>query len=217
MVVRRKIGLIYRHVLIYRVVLNLLYLGRYRQRFDRVLARLDRRRDKRLVELCFGDIYIAQWCVKHRIEYLGIDVNPSFVNWARARGHNVLRADLRERPPLGASDVVVIAGSLYHFHDILDEFIHWAMASTRRLIIAEPIRNWASRNDVWGRIAGRLANAGAGPENFRYDANSLRGELARVSEGRYSVDCSVYGKDAIAELRHLADRAATTAVETGGE
>ena len=189
-----KFSLIYRHVLIYRIVLNVLYAGRYKQRFDRLLALLDPSRDKTVVELCFGDIYIAQWCKERGVEYMGMDVNPHFVEWARARGHNVVVADLRKRPPLLASDVVVISGSLYHFHDMLDEFIHWIMASSRRLIIAEPIRNWASRKDMWGRIAGNLANAGAGPENFRYNERSLRDALAQVSDRKYLMSSQPAGR-----------------------
>ena len=75
------------------------------------------------------------------------------------------------------------------------------MASTRRFIIVEPVRNWAYRKDFWGRIAAKLSDAGAGPEHFRYDADSLREALAGASSGKYRLDFSIGGKEAFAELR----------------
>ena len=92
--------------------MNVLYLGRYRQRFqdiNNVMAPDDRQ----IIELCFGDIYIAEYCKKSLRQWTGYDINDVFVNYALERGHNAVNADIMSLKKLPHADVLIFAGSLY--------------------------------------------------------------------------------------------------------
>lgn len=196
-----KYSFVYRNLFAYRLVLNILFLGRYKQRFRKITALINPKQENRVVELCFGDIYIAQWCKQHGVDYVGLDINPHFVSVANQRGYRVHLADLREQALIPTGDVAVMMGSLYHFNDILDELIARIMASCPRFLISEPIKNWASRDDIFGRIAKNSANAGQGEEAFRFNEKTLIEELEKISKGRYSISYRVDGKEAIVDIR----------------
>lgn len=198
---KAKHSFVYRSLFVYRLIVNILFLGQYKQRFKKVIVLLDPEREKKVVELCFGDIYIAQWCKEHKISYLGYDINPHFVSGAKKQGYCVELADLRAQPSIPDTDVVVMMGSLYHFHDILDELVEMVMAKSPRFIISEPIKNWASRDDIFGRIARHSANAGQGEEYFRFTEKSLLEALEGISSGRFSITHAISGKEAIVDIR----------------
>lgn len=197
-----QISLIYRSIYLYRILVNILFLGKYKARFNKVTTLLDPASDKKITELCFGDIYIAKWCKEHGVEYLGIDLNPHFVEMAEKAGYNVMAMNLRENLSFPKSDVVIMMGSLYHFHDILDSLIDRIMLSCNRLIISEPIKNLASRKDIFGFIARHSTNAGSGEENFRFDENSLRESMKLVSKEKYLMDFSIVDKEAVVVMKH---------------
>jgi hypothetical protein len=91
----KKYSFIYRNLFTYRLVLNILFFGRYKHRFEKVIALLDPKKEKKTVELCFGDIYIAQWCKEQGVDYIGLDINPYFVSGAQNKGYFVKLANLR--------------------------------------------------------------------------------------------------------------------------
>lgn len=199
---KTKHSFVYRNLFAYRLILNILFMGRYKQRFKKVIDLIDPRREKAVIELCFGDIYIAQWCKRQGVDYVGFDINPHFVSIAKKKGYCVKLFDLRDQStPLPAGDVVVMMGSLYHFHDILEDLIERIMLSSPRLIISEPIKNWASRNDILGHIARNSANAGQGEEFFRFNEQSLLSALEKISGGRFSITHFISGKEAIVDIR----------------
>ncbi|MDD5212426.1 MAG: hypothetical protein PHV62_08410 [Sulfuricurvum sp.] len=195
-----KYSFVYRNLFAYRLILNILFLGRYKQRFKKVIVLLDPKQEKKVIELCFGDIYIAQWCQKQGLDYIGFDINPHFISVAKKKGYCVNLADLRDQTPIPAGDVAIMMGSLYHFHDILGELVDKVMASCTRFIISEPIKNWASRDDVFGRIARNSANAGQGEEFFRFNEHSLIEALEKISRGRYNISHTISGKEAIVDI-----------------
>jgi len=200
---KKKYSLIYRNLFVYRLVLNLLFFGRYKHRFEKVIALLDPQKEKKIVELCFGDIYIAQWCKEQGVDYIGLDINPHFVSDAQSKGYCVKLADLRTQKSIPTGDVAIMMGSLYHFHDMLEVLINKIMASYPRFIISEPIRNWASRNDLLGHIARNCANAGQGEEFFRFTEYSLLEALEEISGGKYNISHSISGKEAIVDIRRI--------------
>ena len=67
-------SVIYRRLWLYRGVMTLLYKGRYRARFARVAALL-RDEDQTVLELCFGDVAIAEYCRSHGKSWIGLDVS----------------------------------------------------------------------------------------------------------------------------------------------
>jgi hypothetical protein len=147
----QKYSLVYRHLLIYRFVVNVLFLGRYAQRFDKVIALLDPERDKSVIELCFGDIYIAKWCKDHGVKYIGLDLNAHFVAGAKKRGYDVHRVNLRSEQSLPQGDVIVMMGSLYHFSDMLDELLDRVMGSCQRFVISARQRSVSIRRSQFAQ------------------------------------------------------------------
>src|SRR5437879_4311166 len=73
--------------------------------------------DASVLELCCGPgtLYLRQ--LRGRTSgYVGIDVNPGFVDRLRGRGVDARRLDLAAgEDPLPSADAVVLQASLYHF------------------------------------------------------------------------------------------------------
>lgn len=182
------------------MVLNILYLGKYRHRFNAIISLINPEKEKKVVELCFGDIYVAKWCKANGIDYTGFDINQHFINNSKRKGYCVEFMDLRNASLIPYSDVVVMMGALYHFHDIIDELINNIMKSSPRFIILEPVINLSSRRDFLGYLARKSANVGHGDELFRFNENSLRQRLNEISNGKWQISFKVIGKDMIVDI-----------------
>ena len=194
-------SLVYRSIPLYRLVMNVLYAGGYRRRFQRLLDRLGD--DVHSVcELCFGDTLLADGCRARGITWIGLDVNHGFCERARRQGHDAREGDLRvlEFPP---ADVYVMAGSLYHFHQDLGWLLARVLASSRRFVLSEPVRNLSSTAGVLGKWAARSANPGTGDAGFRYDEQTLLHAL-REQRARLGFQLEVVSRhrDIIVEMRH---------------
>jgi len=170
--------------------MNMLYAGGYRGRFDHITENLmNLTAGTRILELCFGDIYVAEYCKKKGLVWTGIDINNKFVTRARRLGYNAHQSDLVTLDELPKADVCIMAGSLYHFHphhtfQILEKMVDAA----DRLIISEPVSNLSSRRGLIGFLAKRAASIGKGNEEFRYNFPLL---LATLKEHGSSLDCRV--------------------------
>ena len=123
------------------------------------------------------------------------------ISVAKRQGYCVNLADLRNPPPIPMADVVIMMGSLYHFHDILDELVNNVMMSSPRFIISEPIKNLSSRDDIIGYIARNSANAGHGEEIFRFNQKTLIEKLEKISNGRYDISYRLIGIEALVDIR----------------
>lgn len=165
-------SIIYRNIHIYRVVMNLLYWFGYRQRFRDVMALISEK-DKKILELCFGDIYIAEECKTRNIEWTGIDINQSFVRYASGRGHHAKYADLVNMDEFPVSDVCIMVGSLYHFYPEIETMLVKMLRSAPKIIISEPVKNLSSGKGLIGMVSKKLSNAGKGQESFRFDEKSI--------------------------------------------
>jgi hypothetical protein len=188
-------SIVYRNIHIYRVVLNLIYGGRYRARFRDVTGQLAGRSS--VLELCFGDTYVARFCRKHGIEWTGYDLNASFVQSARDAGYNARHADIMGVGNFPENDITVIQGSLYHFHCVIGDLFAKVFRSTDTFLVSEPVRNFSSSPGPVGWLARRSANAGKGHETFRYTPESL-GSLMKEMSTKCSFQYSV-----VAEGRDL--------------
>jgi ubiquinone/menaquinone biosynthesis C-methylase UbiE len=66
--------------------MNVLYLGKYKQRFAPIIDQIKMLpENSKILELCFGDIVIADHCKKNRLEWIGMDINESFVRQAQKK------------------------------------------------------------------------------------------------------------------------------------
>ncbi len=170
--VKSNTSLIYRNIQVYRLVMNLLYLGRYRQRFEDIISLLEQQ-DQHIVELCFGDIFIAEYCKKSARQWVGYDINDAFVNHALKLGHNAVSTDILSLESLPKADILIFAGSLYHFNQNLDKIWQLMTSCAPRIILSEPIKNITSNKNFLGKIGARASTVRDGAEAFRYDRNSL--------------------------------------------
>ena len=181
-------SLVYKNIYVYRLLMNLLYLGSYRKRFLKIIEVIEQESPKSILELCFGDTYIAAYCGKKNIVWQGIDINKSFVKRAVMKGFESVCKDILEVGSFAKNDLCIIGGSLYHFNpDQRIDLFQKMFSSAEKIIISEPIRNLSDQKGLLGFIARRSANAGKGQEHFRYNEQSLRFVLDELGK---SVGCS---------------------------
>lgn len=194
-------SLVYSNVHVYRLVMNLLYAGQYRRRFQDVLDLLGTDVSS-VCDLCFGDTIIADACRARGVEWTGVDLNRTFCDAASRRGHRVIQESVFTAD-LPRADVFVMAGSLYHFHDRLPEFFDRIWARTNRLILSEPVQNLSSRGGLLGWWARRSANAGEGHQAFRFTETTLVDALGLEQARRPGLNYRVVsvGRDALVDVR----------------
>ena len=186
----QKKSIVYKNIHIYRAIMNLLYFGRYKKRFSPILRLIDDHRPRKVVELCFGDLVIAEHCKKNKISWKGYDVNPSFIRYATQHEFNAINLDLRKLEDFEPCDIIVMAGSLYHFHDIARKIINKMLDCSALVIISEPIINLSTRQDLLGKIAQRSAKINNKHCDFRYSEESfmyLLDELKQDLQCEYSI------------------------------
>lgn len=196
-------SLIYRNLFIYRLVMSFLYLGKYKRRFAPIIDEIRTLpHGSQVLELCFGDIYIAEFCRRGGLGWTGFDVNPHFVQLAARRGYNAHEADLTKMNEFPKSDVCVMMGSLYHFHHGVEMLFRKMLMASSTIILSEPVLNLSSRRGLIGLLARGSANAGKGNEIFRYNRSSLLKLLEENSQplGFRITAIQDYGKDLIVKL-----------------
>jgi hypothetical protein len=200
-------SLIYRNIGVYRFLMNLLYLGKYKRRFSVVADHLKNLpHNSRILELCFGDTYIADHCRQVGYYWKGIDLNNEFVKYARKAGYDAEQGDVLLTDTLPKADVCVMIGSFYHFFEHSAAMLEKMFSSAPVVIISEPVVNLSSRKDLIGFLARRLANAGKGNEKYRFTESTLLemvNKSSQVLNFRIS-DVQQNGKDLVIKLIHNA-------------
>jgi hypothetical protein len=179
--VKNNTSLIYRNIWIYRLVMNLLYLGRYRRRFKDITNLLEQK-DNNIVELCFGDIIVAEYCKESARHWVGYDINDVFVNYALKHGHNAVSTDILSLESLPDADVLIFAGSLYHFNENMHKIWQLMTSCASKIILSEPVKNITSIKNFVGKIGARASTVRNGAEAFRFDRRSLIEMLDRIKE-----------------------------------
>jgi hypothetical protein len=176
-----KVGLIYRSLWLYRMIMNVLYTAGYKNRFEKVILVLKKLKPSQVVELCFADIFIAEYCKSKGIGWQGFDSNEYFVKRARSKGFNAENIDLSVISKLPKADAYVIMGSLYHFSESDNNILAKMLESSNKIIISEPIKNLSDQKGVIGWIAKKMSNAGKGDEGFRYNITTFKEMLEAES------------------------------------
>ncbi len=199
-----KTSFIYKNVYIYRLIMNLLYKGKYAERFDSIRKLIDDK-DVKVLELCFGDIFIADWCNTTGKKWVGIDINPTFVSYAKSKGFDARRVDLKKIKSLPHADICILVGSLYHFGDDIEQILSLMLNAAPKLIISEPIKNLSQQSGIVGHIARLSANAGTGQEKFRFTRETLLAEIRRLSKKlnyTYSLEKD-FGRDLVMVIDYV--------------
>jgi hypothetical protein len=180
---------VYKNLRIYRFILNILYLGQYKNRFLSITNSINIKEDKKIVELCFGDILIANWCYKNNLLWFGIDINDNFLKTAKKNHHNVQKKYIDNKIILPDNNLVIIAGSLYHFNDSIISFIDNILSQTSKLIILEPIFN-LSKLKILNTLLKYSSNIDSKSHNFRYTEENLINIINKLDNSKFKINIS---------------------------
>jgi hypothetical protein len=183
--------------------MNILYGGRYKGRFYEVIEQIkDLPANSQILELCFGDTYIADYCKKNGHRWKGIDLNKHFVRNAQKLGYDASYDDLASRQELPKANVCIMVGSLYHFYPDTLPMLSKMVKAANTIIISEPVSNLSNRKGIIGFLAKRSASVGQGHETFRYDAVSFPAMINEYSAilNYTIVSTQRFGKDLIIKI-----------------
>ncbi|MBV9364361.1 MAG: methyltransferase domain-containing protein [Solirubrobacterales bacterium] len=177
-------SLVYRSTLGYELLMRVLYGRHYTARMEAVAAEVPD--GASVLELCCGPGTLYLHHLRGRTtSYVGIDVNPGFVERLRRQGVDARRLDLaHDEEPLPGADVVVLQASLYHFLPRAERIIDRMFDAAReRVIVSEPVRNLASSElALIARLGRRAADPGVGGHAQRFTEQTLAEEMARYRE-----------------------------------
>jgi SAM-dependent methyltransferase len=176
-------GLIYRSSRGYELMMRALYGRHYKDRMRSVAEQVPP--GAAVLELCCGPGTLYDRYLRGRAgSYIGLDLNPGFVERLRRRGVDARLVDLAgSEEPLPGADVAIIQASLYHFIPDAGRLVDRMIAAARRrVIVSEPIRNLASsENPVIGRLGKRAADPGVGGHEQRFNEATLDQLMARYA------------------------------------
>lgn len=182
--------------------MQLLYVAKYKKRFFDILQ-LVSKNDTSVIELCFGDVIIAQECKRRKISWTGLDINDYFVQNAKSKGFNASVADIGALQSLPKADVCIISGSLYHFIADIEKMLKKLLDSAPKVILSEPVVNLSSKQGIIGNISKILTNAGKGKESFRFDKTSIIETLEKYKTSlHFSYTVINCNRDILIEIKH---------------
>lgn len=171
-------SIIYFNIQLYRLAMNILYLGKYRKRFAYITKLI---RSKTVLELCFADTIIAAHCKQKSVDWLGIDINSHFVQRAIRKGYQARQINIKYIESLPNADNIVIVGSLYHFHNHLEQLFSKMLHASSHIIISEPVINLTGRKGIIGNLAKRMATVCGTPQSYRFTKQELLQVLLTMS------------------------------------
>src|SRR5678815_1547239 len=164
----------YRSPLIYELMILMLYGRRYFARYRAIADFIPS--NSSVLDLCCGPaVLYGRYLRRKSIEYTGLDINEKFIKRVVRLGGRGHIWDLRSEKPLPSADYVIMQGSLLYFlpdaSQIIDRMLR---AARRRVIISEPIRNFASSNLPLLAALGRwLTDPGTGKPLSRFTERTL--------------------------------------------
>lgn len=161
---------------LYRLVMQILYGRHFEARYATVAAEIPPATT--VIDVCAGDGYLYQKHLRPKgVHYLGLDLSPQLVRWANQQGTPARKFNLWEDEiPVG--DIIVMQASLYQFFPHTQSIVQKLLAaSVQKVIIAEPIRNFAdSRNLLLVGLSRRLTRPALAVERYagqRFNEQSL--------------------------------------------
>jgi SAM-dependent methyltransferase len=132
----------------------------------------------RVVDVCAGDCYLYLRFLRQKsVEYLGLDLSPRLVEWARRRGVNARVFNLWE-DDVPTAEIVVMQASLYQFAPHAEAVLRKLLAAAQKtVIVSDPVRNLSSSdNPLIAGVSRWLTVPTAGGSSCsgqRFDAESL--------------------------------------------
>jgi SAM-dependent methyltransferase len=158
----------------YELAMRFLYGRYYHSRYKTIADIIEQ--ESSVLDLCCGPgTLFTRYLTQKRVQYAGLDLNPTFVKHLRSLGINAEVRDLRSDDPLPTADYVIMQASLYHFLPDPAPVLNRMLAAARlSAIIAEPVRNLALSDNRLIRLAGRfLTDPGSGEQASRFSESTL--------------------------------------------
>jgi hypothetical protein len=183
--------------------MHILYLGKYKKRFEPIIQHIQMLPEgSRVLELCFGDVYLAAFCKKAGYHWTGLDINSNFVMAAKNMGFDAKEEDLVRAEVFPRANICIMMGSLYHFFPDAGIMLGKMFRAADKVVISEPVLNLSSRPGLIGFLAKRATSVGKRQESFRYNRVSLM-KMLQTNSGLYGFDIAAVedqGKDFIVKL-----------------
>ncbi len=185
-------GILYWHPLFYRLFMKIIYGRNFKARYEAIAKYIPE--GASVVDVCCGDCYLYHNYLKFKkIDYLGLDVNPTFIVDAIRKGLKARLFDI-ENDPLPKADYIILQACLYQFiprqNIILDKIFN---SATKRIIISEPIHNLSnSKNPIIFFMAKIFAGLLIGSTTKRFDEKSLM-ELFAIYGDRLKTQFNIRG------------------------
>lgn len=169
---KKSLGLIYRHVLFYRLTMFLLYRTNYKKKYEAVAAEVEP--GSTVVDLCCGECKIAPLLLKKSCKYIGLDINHRFVEYAQERGYDVRHFDVRTLD-IPEGDVICIQSALYHFIPNDRALVEAMLKRARKkVIISEAVDNFNLADKSFSARFGRWVTRVNGESFYhRFTESSL--------------------------------------------
>ena len=133
---------------------------------------------KKVIELCFGDIYLANLCKQDNIAWTGYDISDYFVEHALNKNFNAFKANLHEYKIKEDCDAIIISRSLYQFKYILDDFFNDLLNCSNTIIICESLKSFGNSKKRFSRMLAKyLTHSGDAKHVFRYNEKSILNDM----------------------------------------
>ncbi len=154
--------------------MRIMYRGSYAERFEAIADSVKVRSS--VLDLCCGPaILYFNYLRKKEVDYTGVDINANFLRFIEQRDGVALNLDIRTIPELPKAETIIMQASLYHFLPNVEEIIDKMLAAaSEQVIIAEPIRNFATNSNpfiAW--LARTISNPGTGDQHNRFTETTL--------------------------------------------
>ena len=184
------VGFAYWHPWLYRALMLGAYRTNFFRRNDAILGEIPA--GSSVVDLCCGDATLGLALQAKGCAYIGLDINPRFVEWGKRRGLDIREWDAR-RDEIPEADVLCLQASLYQFMPDEKVLIEKMLEKARCLVLlAEPVVNlsshpWAMLQKLainWTKVGDRSFPLRHDRHSFIELIRSYGAELISIAGGR---------------------------------
>ena len=136
-----------------------------------------------VVDVCCGDSYLHSIFKKKNIDYLGLDFNPTFINYSIKRGINARLFNIYE-DAIPHADYIILQASLYQFIPNHIQILQKLYQSADQyLIIAETMKSYGGSNNKFISAIGKfLNNPGDGMKVERFSLSTFKKAMEPFQE-----------------------------------
>lgn len=166
-------SVLYWNPYIYSFLVRLLFRRDYAGRYEAISSLIES--NSSVLDVCCGDSKLYFYLKSKNVDYLGLDMNPTFGKVSKRKGIKAKVFDLyKDDPP--KTDVIVIHASLYQFipnHSAILQKLY--NAAKKYLIVAEPVRSYTQSKWKVVSLLGRvLNNPGDGMKIQRFTIETFK-------------------------------------------